>query len=357
MIITRTPFRVTLGGGGTDLPSYYEKHGGFLLTSAIDKYMYVAINTPFIDNLLRVKYSKSETVAAVHELQHELAREALKHFEIADTLEILSFADISAGTGMGSSSCYLTGLLNALRAYTRRHISVQALAELACDIEINRLKKPVGKQDAYIASYGGILIMDISRDGTVKPRVANIKMATIRDLEHNILLYFSGVQRSSEVVLGEVNRALAGHSAQKSDAGNSKQVEESLHHIKDLGYQSLKALEEGKLSQFARLMDTHWQHKKKMSSKISFPTVDQAYEEAKKLGAIGGKLLGAGGGGFLMLYTENHYAEIDLLMKGFGFKKLDFRFDFEGSKVLLNLTDSRLGYMHHLEKNNLSCPE
>ncbi len=357
MIITRTPFRVTLGGGGTDLPSYYEKHGGFLLTSAIDKYMYVAINTPFIDNLLRVKYSKSETVVSVNELQHELAREALKHFGIADTLEIISFADISAGTGMGSSSCYLVGLLNALRAYTRRHISMQALAELACDVEINRLKKPIGKQDAYIASYGGILIMDIGKDGKVKPQAANIKMSTIRDLEHNILLYFSGVQRSSEVVLGEVSRALAGTAAQNSGEKNSKQVEESLHFIKDIGYQSLKALEDGKLSHFAQLMDTHWQHKKKMSSKISFPMIDQAYSEAKNHGAIGGKLLGAGGGGFLMLYTESNYSEIDRLMKKFGFKRLDFRFDFEGSKVLLNLTDSRLEYMQQLEKNNLSCPE
>lgn len=357
MIITRTPFRMTLGGGGTDLPSYYERNGGFLLTSAVDKYMYVAINTPFIDNLLRVKYSKSETVASVNELQHELAREALKHFGIADTLEILSFADISAGTGMGSSSCYLVGLLNALRAYSRRHISIQALAELACDIEINRLKKPIGKQDAYIASYGGILVMDIGRDGKVTPRAANIKMSTIRDLEHNILLYFSGVQRSSELVLGEVSRALAAPGEQKAGGENMKQVEESLHFIKDIGYQSLKALEEGKLSHFAGLMDTHWQHKKKMSSKISFPMIDQAYLEAKKMGVIGGKLLGAGGGGFLMLYTESNYAEIDRMMKQFGFKRLDFRFDFEGSKVLLNLTDSRLEYMQHLEKNKLSCPE
>ena len=343
---------MTLGGGGTDLPSYYQKRGGFVLTSAIDKYMYVAINTPFIDNLLRVKYSQSETVNRVDELKHELAREALKHYGIRDTLEIISFADISAGTGMGSSSCYLVGLLNSLQVYLRKQVPVKDMAELACKIEIDVLKKPIGKQDAYIASYGGILCMEIGRDGVVKTRPANVKMSTIRDLEHNLVLYYSGLRRSSVTVLIDQHQAMldAGH-------GQHKIVAESLDYIKDLGYQSLAALEEDRLADFALLMDKHWVYKKKMSNKISNSQVDAAYQRAKEKGALGGKLLGAGGGGFLLLYTEGRHEELDRSMREFNMRRLDFRFDFEGSKALLNLVDSRLEYQYDQERNQIRCPE
>lgn len=345
MIITRTPFRITLGGGGTDLPSYYEKHGGFLLTSAIDKYMYVAINTPFIDHLLRVKYSLSETVEDVSELKHELAREALRHFGISDSLEILSFADISAGTGMGSSSCYLVGLLKALEVYKRRWMAESELAELACDIEINRLNKPVGKQDAYIATYGGLLCMEISKDGRVEARPANIKMSVIRDLEYNLLLYYSGIQRKAEEVLQDQNQAM-----KQTNPAKDNTVEESLNYIKKLGYETLHALQKGDLQGFAHLMDTHWNYKKKMSAKITHPRIDKAYDAAKEKGALGGKLLGAGGGGFLLFYAEKGHLDIDDMMGELGFRRLDFRFDFEGSKSLLNLVDSRIEYSHELER-------
>lgn len=346
LIITRTPFRITLGGGGTDLPSYYEKHGGFILTSAIDKYMYVAINTPFVDHLLRVKYSMSETVENVAELKHELAREALKHFGIEDTLEILSFADISAGTGMGSSSCYLVGLLKALEVYKRQWMSEAELAELACEIEINRLGKPIGKQDAYIAANGGLLCMEIGKDGRVKAEPANIRMSVIRDLEYNLLLFYSGLQRRAEDVLAEQNSAM-------KQPGNVRRaaVEESLNYIKKLGYETLDSLKSGDLRGFARLMDVHWNYKKKMSDKITHPKIDAAYETAKRHGALGGKLIGAGGGGFLLVYAENSHREIDEAMREQGFRRLDFRFDFEGSKSLLNLVDSRIEYNHQLEKN------
>lgn len=350
MIITRTPFRITLGGGGTDLPSYYEKKGGFLLTSAIDKYMYVAINTPFVDNLLRVKYSLSETVTNARDLKHELAREALRHFGIEDTLEILSFADISAGTGMGSSSCYLVGLLKALEIYKRKWLSESEIAELACDIEMNRLQKPVGKQDAYIAAHGGLLCMEIDKKGMVQVSAANISMPVIRDLEYNLLLYYSGLQRKSEEVLSEQNQAM------KSKDGIGRQtVEASLDYIKKSGYETLYALRKGKLKEFARLMDEHWNYKKKMSTKITHPKIDEAYARAKQLGALGGKLLGAGGGGFLLLYSESNHLVIDQAMQESGFRRLDFRFDFEGSKSLLNLVDSRIEYSHLQEKLS-TCP-
>ncbi len=332
---------MTLGGGGTDLASYYEKHGGFLITSAIDKYMFVAMNVPFIDRLLRVKYSKSETVPSVSELQHELAREALKHFGISDCLEVISFADISAGTGMGSSSCYLVGLINALQTYLRRQMTASEIAELACHIEIDLLHKPIGKQDAYIASYGGISVLEISKEGTATCKPANIKMATIRDMERNLLLYYSGIQRQTETVLVDQHEAM-----KQSDHVQHAAVEESLNRIKELGFQTLKLLEEGKLPEFGRLMDTHWQFKKRMSEKITSPQIDQAYEDAKKAGALGGKLLGAGGGGFLLLYAEEHHLEIDRVMEQAGMRRLDFRFDFEGSKVLLNLINSRVDYVH-----------
>ena len=348
MIITRTPFRITLGGGGTDLPSYYRKHGGFIFTSAIDKYMYVAINTPFIDNLLRVKYSVSETVKNVKELRHELAREALKHFGIQDTLEILSFADISAGTGMGSSSCYLVGLLKALEVYRRKWLPDQKLAELACEIEMNRLKKPIGKQDAYIATYGGFLCMEISRQGKVTASAANIRMSTVRDLEHNLFLYYSGIQRETETVLKDQHQAMLQRGHQRRGV-----VEKSLNEIKKLGFQQLKALEDADLGKFGLLMGKHWEHKKKFSNKISNPKIDEAYQAAKAAGVLGGKLIGAGGGGFLLLYAEKNHLKLEKVMQARGFRRLDFRFDFDGSKTLLNFADSRIEY-HQQEQRRQS---
>jgi len=347
MIITRTPFRITLGGGGTDLPSYYQRHGGFVVTSAIDKYMYVAVNTPFIDSLLRVKYSISETVPHVKLLKHDLAREALKHFGIKNALEILSFADISAGTGMGSSSCYLVGLLKALEVYRRRWLPDKGLAELACDIEMRRLKKPIGKQDAYIATFGGFLCMEISRQGNVKTYPARIKMSTVRDLEHNLFLYYSGIQRESESVLQDQHQAMQTKRHVRRDT-----VEKSLNEIKKIGVRSLKALEDAKLSDFGKLMDQHWQLKKRMSEKISNPKVDEAYRRAKACGALGGKLIGAGGGGFLLLYSEKNHLRLDSVMRTAGFRRLDFRFDFEGAKSLLNFMDSRIEYHQNEQKEN-----
>lgn len=345
MIITRTPFRITLGGGGTDLPSYYEKRGGFLVTSAIDKYMYVAINTPFIDRLLRVKYSKSETVKSVRELQHELAKEALKQFGIRDALEIVSFADISAGTGMGSSSCYLVGLLNALQIYKKEHGSIKKLAELACDIEIRRLRKPIGKQDAYIACYGGILVMEIDRKGHVTTRPAKVAMATVRDLEFNMLLYYSGIQRKAEEVLIDQHTAMK--NPKKKD---HRVVASNLDRIKKLGRETLRSLEKGDLRRLGGIMDEHWQHKKNLSDKISNPRIDKVYRAAKAKGALGGKVIGAGGGGFLLFYAESGHSRIDRLMEANGMRRLDFRFDFEGSKALLDLADSRNEYQQRLEK-------
>jgi len=326
-----------LGGGGTDLPSYYKRRGGFILTSAIDKYMYVAVNTPFIDRLVRVKYSVSETVESVDELKHDLAREAMKHYRLRDALEIISFADISAGTGMGSSSSYLVGLLKALAAYCRRPVPVETLAETAAHIEIDILGKPIGKQDAYIASYGGILVMEISKRGNVRCRPAAISMATLRDMERNLLVFFTGKRRQADEVLLDQNEAMraSGHTRHCAVAGY-------LDRIKELGYETLRSLEEGRTERFARLMDRHWAVKRRLSPKISHPDIDRAYQSAKAAGALGGKLLGAGGGGFLVLYAESSHAAIDRAMAGHGMRRLDCRFDFEGAKVLVNLVDSRI---------------
>jgi len=191
MIITRTPFRITLGGGGTDLPSYYSKYGGFIFAAGINKYMYISVNRPIVDDLVRVKYSKSEIVSHREELQHDIAREAMRMMNIEKGIEIVSMADVPAGTGLGSSSCYAVGLLNALHTMKREFVDLQTLAEEACELEINRLGKPIGKQDQYMAAFGGLTVLDIDKDGTVKVRKARVSDTTIDDLNRNLLMFYT----------------------------------------------------------------------------------------------------------------------------------------------------------------------
>lgn len=340
MIITRTPFRVPLGGGGTDLPSYYSKYGGFIFSAAIDKYMFISINQPIVDDLIRVKYSKSETITSVDEVQHDIVREALKLLGFKNGVEIVSMADIPAGTGMGSSGSYTVGLLNGLHTLKRDSLKLQDLAEEACKIEIDILGKPIGKHDQYIAAFGGLTCFEIKKDGIVKVCNTQISHATIDELEKNILLFYTGISRDANEILSSQSKA-----TEKDDM----LVVDSLHKIKEIGYQIREAFEEGNLAKFGYLLDKHWQTKKNLSGKVAHARIEKLYEKAKESGALGGKIMGAGGGGFFMFYCEEHRNRLRKAMAGEGLREMRFRFDFEGSKVLINFFNPRNGWANHSE--------
>ncbi len=331
MIISRTPFRVTLGGGGTDLPSYYSRYGGFIFAAALDKYMFVNVNRPVVDDLVRVKYSKSETVNHRDELQHEIAREALRILDIERGIEIISMADVPAGTGLGSSSCYAVGLLNALHTLKRNPVTLQQIAEEACHIEIEVLSKPIGKQDQYMATFGGFTSLQITPDGRVTVNTVPVSQSIIDDLEHNMLLFYTGTSRLSLDILAEQSRGAA---------GEGTPVLDSLHQIKDMGYEIMEAIVSGNLTEFGCALHRHWQLKKRMCSRISNPTFDALYEMARDHGALGGKISGAGGGGFLTLYVENHHGELRKAMRDAGLREMRYRFESEGSKIIVNLMDT-----------------
>lgn len=330
MIISRTPFRVTLGGGGTDLPSYYSRYGGFIFAAALNKYMFINLNRPIVDDLLRVKYSKSEMVQHRDDLQHELAREALRMVGIERAVEIISMADVPAGTGLGSSSCYTVGLLNALHTMKREAVPLQQLAEEACHLEIEVLRKPIGKQDQYMAAFGGLTILEIGRDGAVQVTPAPVPLTVLDDLERNLMLFYTSVSRSSLDILGEQSEG----AAQEGSA-----VVDSLHRIKEMGYETKEMIVRGNLTDFGLAMDKHWQLKKRMSTKISSPALDRIYELAKANGALGGKISGAGGGGFFVFYTETHQNQLRKAMRAAGLREMRYRFEFEGSKILVNFMD------------------
>ncbi|HKW89156.1 MAG TPA: hypothetical protein VJN21_10405 [Candidatus Acidoferrales bacterium] len=337
MIITRTPFRLTLGGGGTDLPSFYHEHGGFILAVGIDKYMFINVNTPVIDDKIRVRYTNSELVDHVEEVEHTLAREAMKSFGLSKGVEIVSVADIPAGTGLGSSSCYLVGLLNALRALMQKPVPPQELAEEACEIELNRLKKPIGKQDQYMAAFGGLTSLTIDYDGSVFVERLPASSELVEALENNLLLFYTHGTRDATEILARQDGA-----AKRKDAA----VVANLTEIKDIGLEIRDEIVKGNLRRFGELMDEHWQAKKRLSHGISNPQIDAWYELARRNGAIGGKISGAGGGGFLMLYCEEDKCRLRKAMRGAGLRELNFRFEFEGSKVVFDIVshDQRLAH-------------
>jgi D-glycero-alpha-D-manno-heptose-7-phosphate kinase len=333
MIVTRTPFRVTLGGGGTDLPSYYEQHGGFIFAMGLDKYMYVMLNRGLVDRLVRLHYTKSETVAHVSALQHELAREALLRHGIESTIEISSLADLPAGTGVGSSSCYLVGLLTAIREYLRRPVPLHDLAEEACDIELRILKKPIGKQDQYMAVYSGMTVLEIAKDGQVAVKALRLSSGAISDFVANTHIYYTGVRRDALDVLASQDQAL-----KKAENASHAVVVDSLHRIKELGYRILNAISAENFDEFGALLDEHWQNKKRMSSKISLGQVDTLYDQVRRdYGVLGGKIIGAGGGGFLMLYCPGRHRELTKFMEAAGMPRLRYNLEFQGSKVVTNL--------------------
>jgi len=326
MIITRSPLRISLGGGGTDLPSYYREHSGFLIAAAIDKYVYINVHRRFVEGFL-LKYSSLEEAATVEDIKHPIIREALKLVDIQErNLEITSMADIPAGTGLGSSGSFTTALLKAFHALKKNLVHPAELAEQACCIELEKLGEPIGKQDKYISAYGGITSFRFMPDGRVEAAPLKISEETLFNLEDNLLLFFTGYARSASTILKEQD-----DKSKKADAA----MMENLHFIKDLGKRSQKALESGNLDEFARLMDVHWQRKKERSQGMSNADINGWYECAMANGALGGKVIGAGGGGFLMFYAGDK-VKLRHAMRQKGLTEVRFRFDFEGTRVLTN---------------------
>jgi D-glycero-alpha-D-manno-heptose-7-phosphate kinase len=324
MIITRSPLRISLGGGGTDLPSYYSKHTGFLIAAAINKYVGITLHQTFVRDLI-VKYSKMERVQSVEQINHPIVRETLRLLKVDGAgLEITSMADIPAGTGLGSSGSFTTALLKALHTHKKNLIHPRDLAEQACHIEIDLLHEPIGKQDQYIASFGGITCFQFLPNGHVEAWPLRLSSETLYNLEDNLLLFFTGYSRSASSILKEQD--------DRSKQSDQAMVE-NLHFIKDLGYQSKDALEKGDLTRFAELMNVHWEWKKQRSGGMSNPDINRWYDVARAHGALGGKLIGAGGGGFLMFYSEDK-ARLRRAMRETGLREVRFCFDFEGTKVV-----------------------
>jgi D-glycero-alpha-D-manno-heptose-7-phosphate kinase len=339
MIASRTPFRITLGGGGTDLPSFYEKHGGFVLAMGIDKYMYVFLNVPLADRLVRLHYTKSETVAKVSELQHELAREALLAHGIQDAIEIASLADLPAGTGLGSSSCYLVGLLTALRAYLFRQIPLQELAEEACAIELDVLKKPIGKQDQYMAAFGGLTELEIGRDGKVCVRPVILPPYAVSDFIANTHLYYTNIQRTTTDILAAQTQSLR--------ENEKSAVEDNLLLIKDIGYRIAEALRAGDFDRVGLLTHEHWMAKRKLSKNVTVDQAEALYEHVRaEYNVLGGKIVGAGGGGFLMLYCPSKGQRLTEFMRRQGLQRLHYSGEFEGSRIISNVRNTTTGQIH-----------
>jgi D-glycero-alpha-D-manno-heptose-7-phosphate kinase len=324
MIITRSPLRISLGGGGTDLPSYYREHGGLVIAAAIDKYVYINVHRRFVEGFL-LKYSHLEEAATIGEIKHPIIREALRLVDIQErNLEITSMADIPAGTGLGSSGSFTTALLKALHALRKNLVHPAELAEQACCIELEKLSEPIGKQDQYIAAFGGITCCQFLPNGQVEACPLKVSDETLYNLEDNLLLFFTGYARSASKILQEQD--------DKSKQGDKTMVE-NLHGVKELGRQSQLALESDNLPEFARLMDVHWQRKKERSQNMSNQEINAWYDYAMANGALGGKIIGAGGGGFLMFYAKEK-TRLRHAMRERGLKEVRFRFDFEGTKIL-----------------------
>jgi D-glycero-alpha-D-manno-heptose-7-phosphate kinase len=325
MIITRSPLRIPLAGGGTDLASYYQEHSGLVLAGAIDKYVYITIHRRFVPRTL-LKYSRLEEVDGVEQIQHPLVREAFRKLDLDPShLEITSMADIPAGTGLGSSGSFTTALLRALHALHKHIVHPRELAEEACDIEINRLGEPVGKQDQYIAAYGGLTCFRFMPNGQVEVWPLAVTDETLYNLEDNLLLFFTGYTRSAGSILQDQDR--------RSRANDGEMIA-NLHFIKETARESRAALEQGDLARFAQLMNAHWEHKKKRSAGMSNEQIDAWYRLARENGAAGGKLIGAGGGGFLLFYAEDK-VRLRHTMREAGLREVRFRFDFEGTRVLI----------------------
>jgi len=327
LIISKTPLRLTLGGGGTDLPSYSSKYGGFVVTSALDKYVYLVVKRRFEEEI-RISYSVTEIVKSIDDIKHPVVREGLRLLGLKSHLEIVSIGDVPAETGLGSSGSFTVSLLHALHAFKDENPSRHKLAEEACFLEMEILKEPSGVQDPYIAAFGGFICLDIAKHGRVNVSNLKIKEESIHELENNLLFFYTGIKRSSTVVLQNQRSSIQEKGSKALDA---------MHHIKDIGFKVKHALENGDLSEFGRLQHEHWLAKKETSSKISNGPMDRYYEKGLQNGALGGKLVGAGGGGFLMLYCENGKDRLRKVMVKEGLREVRFGFEREGSKIVINI--------------------
>lgn len=325
MLITRTPLRISLGGGGTDLASYYEERGGFVLSAAIDKYVFIGMNRTFGDDY-QIKYSAMEQVGTIEAIEHPLVRECLSTNGVAPGVEIVSMADIPAGTGLGSSGTFTVGLLQAIHAFHREHATAAALAEEACHVEIDLLGNSVGKQDQYIAAFGGITCFDFHPDGSVDATPLAISKDAVYELEDRLLMFFTGYSRQAAEVLGDQKR--------RSEARDPEMLD-NLDAVKALGLEVKLALEQDDTRRFGELMHEHWLTKRRRSQGMSNGEIDRWYEVALANGALGGKLVGAGGGGFLLFYAEDRRA-LRAAMAGEGLAEVRFRFEHEGSKLIVN---------------------
>jgi D-glycero-alpha-D-manno-heptose-7-phosphate kinase len=328
MIVSRAPVRFSLGGGGTDLPSYSKIHGGFLVAAAIDKYVYVCANRRFYPSI-RLAYSQTEIVESVDQIQHRIFKEALRLTGIERGIELVSVGDVPSNSGLGSSSTFTVALLNALHAFKREFVSSQHLAEEACRIEIDILGEPIGKQDQYIAAYGGVTALTFNTDGSVHAERIAVKDEVLDELESNLVIFYTGIERSASQVLSQQKATIS---------SNKDSAVERMHRIKQLGYETKKLLLEGNIDVYGELLHEHWTNKRKLASNMTDSTIDEHYETAQKAGAIGGKLMGAGGGGFFMFYVrpaERRHVYESLIAK--GLKPLRFRFDHDGAKLVANL--------------------
>ncbi len=326
MIIVRSPLRISIGGGGTDLPSYYKDHEGFLVAAAIDKYVYISLSKRFTDEIL-LKYSKFESCNSVFDIEHPIIREAfLSLCPEQKAIEITSMADIPAGTGLGSSGSFTTALIRGISTFNNKVMRPDEVAELACHIEIDRLVEPIGKQDQYISAYGGLTCFTFHRDDKVSSETLGISSDTMFDLEDNLLLFFTGYSRSASHILKD---------QQVKSEKNDIEMLTNLHYVKDLGYRIKDALISGNTSSFGDLMNEHWEHKRRRSGGMSNPKIDEWYELGMKNGALGGKLVGAGGGGFLMFMAQDR-TKLRQAMTDAGLQEVRFKFDFEGTKVVMS---------------------
>jgi len=328
LIISRAPVRFSLGGGGTDIPAYYQQFGGYLVASAIDKYIYVSANKRFYEDI-RLSYSKTEIVDHVDKIEHRIFREALKMTGVDRGIELTSVADVPANSGLGSSSTFTVALLNALHTYKRDFCSSRDLAEQACALEIDRLGAPIGKQDQYIAAFGGVTAFTFNPDGTVHVEPVPVEDTVLDELQNNLCIIYSGVERAASVVLAE-----QGQRVRDLDPGTV----ERMHRIKALGHDVYKILVSGNIDAYGELLHEHWTNKRKLASKMTDAVIDEHYEAARKAGAIGGKLMGAGGGGFFMFYTRpaDKRRVIDAMVAR-GLRQLRFRFDVDGARIVANL--------------------
>ena len=328
MIISRAPVRITLGGGGTDLASYYSQFGGFLIAGGINKYVYIAANPRFHPSI-RLSYSETEVVDKVGQIKHRIFREALDMLGIEQGIELVSIADVPANCGLGTSGTFTVALLNALHAFKRSFVSQPQLAEEACTIEIDRLREPIGKQDQYASAYGGLTCFTFDRNGSVQAEPLRVSDEQVNTLENRILLFYTGQERKASDILKEQK--------ERTEADDSELVSR-LHQIKEIGLETRQAFEAGDLDRFGELLHHHWETKKRLSSKVSDPRIEEWYETARKHGALGGKIMGAGGGGFFLFYCPDSGRGklVDALVSS-GLRPMRFRFDFEGAKIVANL--------------------